>query len=422
MNDDRYSLAAAQGLDAQDPSWREHFWVPPTASGDECIYLCGNSLGLQPKRTRQLVSEELDDWARFGVEGHFQSRRPWYSYHEQVSEPLARLVGAKGHEVVAMNGLTTNLHLLMTSFYRPTPERYRIVIEAGAFPSDRYAVASQARFHGFDADDAVVELAPKAGQTTLLTEDVEAWLAEHGHSVALVMIAGVQYYTGQWHDIRRITAAGHAAGALVGWDLAHAAGNVPLNLHDDGVDFAAFCSYKYLNSGPGSVSGAFVHERWSQRSDIPRFEGWWGTEPETRFEMAPKFSPQRGAGAWQLSNAPVFSIAPLIASLELFDEIGMSALRVRSLRLTDYFLELLDRFGAGTFEVITPRHAAARGCQLSLRVPGRARELHSALADAGVVCDFRVPDVIRLAPVPLYNTYEDMWRFADVFRRVIGTS
>ena len=419
---DPYSLAGARARDAEDPSWRHHFHVPPGPDGNDSIYLCGNSLGLQPKRTAEILQEELEDWARLGVEGHFHARRPWYSYHEQVSESLARLVGALPHEVVAMNGLTTNLHLLMASFYRPTSERFRIVIEAGAFPSDRYAVASQARFHGFDPGDAVVELAPRDGEVALRTEDVEAWLAANGSSVALVMIGGVQYYTGQWHDIERITAAGHAAGALVGWDLAHAAGNVPLQLHDHGVDFAAFCSYKYLNSGPGSVSGAFVHERWSERTDIPRFEGWWGTDPETRFDMGPVFAPQRGAGAWQLSNAPVFTIAPLIASLELFDEIGMPALRARSLRLTNYLLALLERVDGDAFELITPLNDASRGCQLSLRFPERGRALHAALTEAGVVCDFRVPDVIRIAPVPLYNTYEDMWRFAEVFRSVLAAS
>lgn len=412
-------LADARARDAADPGWRDRFHIPPGPDGEPSIYLCGNSLGLQPKATAGVIQQELDDWARLGVEGHFTAARPWYSYHEPLQAPLARLVGALPHEVVPMNGLSTNLHLLMASFYRPTAARHRIVIEGGAFPSDRYAVASQARFHGYDPAEAVVALHPREGEAQLRTEDVVAYLEREGQAVALVMMGGVHYYTGQWHDMGAITAAGQAAGALVGWDLAHAAGNVPLALHDQGVDFAAFCSYKYLNSGPGSVSVAFVHERWSGRTDIPRFEGWWGTDPATRFDMGPTFEPQRGAGAWQLSNAPVFAMAPLVASLALFEEIGIDRLRARSLALTGYLLELLDAVGSGHFSVITPRDSAARGCQLSLRVPGKAKALHEALMAAGVVCDYRVPDVIRLAPVPLYNTYEEMWRFAAIFREVV---
>lgn len=414
------SLDHARALDAESPGHRDRFHLPAGPDGEPLIYLCGNSLGLQPVGTRAVVTQELDDWASLGVEGHFHAERPWYSYHEPLQASLGRLVGAHPQEVVPMNGLSTNLHLLMISFYRPTKTRSKILIEGGAFPSDRYAVASQARLHGFDPDDAIVELHPREGESHLRTEDVLTWLQEHGETCALVMMGGVHYYTGQWHNIEAITEAGHAAGALVGWDLAHAAGNVPLQLHDHNVDFAAFCSYKYLNSGPGSVAVAFVHERWSGRTDIPRLEGWWGTDPATRFDMGPKFAPQTGAGAWQLSNAPVFAIAPLVASLTLFDEVGMPALRERSLALTDYLLTLLDEAADGRFSVITPRDHAARGSQLSLRVPDKAKALHQALMDAGVVCDYRVPDVIRLAPAPLYNGFEDLWRFAQIFRQVVA--
>ena len=415
------TLDIARQLDRDDPlrSYRDRFHIPPGPDGRDTVYLCGNSLGLQPRGTRQAMLDELDDWARLGVEGHFEGRHPWYSYHEEVAEAAAHVVGATTEEVVMMNGLTTNLHLLMVSFYRPTPERYRIVTEAGAFPSDRYAVASQARFHGYDPDDAIVELAPRDGESTLRTDDIVAWLDEHGGDVALVMLGGVNYYTGQAFDLRAITEAGHRAGAVVGFDLAHAAGNLLLNLHDDGVDFAAWCSYKYLNSGPGSVAGAFVHERHAFAPDLPRFAGWWGNDPKTRFTMPETFVPQRGAAGWQLSNAPVFTTAPFRVSGGMFLEATMPALRAKSERLTGALLDLVDALPDGSVEVITPRDVAARGCQLSLHVHGDAKRLQSLLQSEGVVADFRPPSVVRVAPVPMYNTFEDVWRLADLLRRVV---
>lgn len=409
------TLQDARTRDAADPlrRFRDEF-IFPQHEGQDAIYLCGNSLGLQPRATARLIAEELDDWARLGVEAHFHGRRPWYGYHEQFAEPVAHIVGALPHEVVVMGSLTANLHTLMVSFYRPTVERYKIVIEANAFPSDRYAVASQAQWHGFDPADAIVEFAPRAGAELIETEDVEAWLREHGHEVALLLFSGVNYYSGQAYNIPRITAAGHAAGALVGWDLAHAAGNLELRLHESGCDFAAWCTYKYLNSGPGGVGGAFVHERWANAPQLPRFAGWWGNDPGTRFEMPHEFVPQRGAPGWQVSNAPVLAMAAHLASVRLFAEATMPALRAKSIAMTDYLLGLIDTIPTGRFTVITPRDPAARGGQLSIQASRDPRELFEELQRAGVICDFRKPDVIRIAAAPLYNSYEDLWRFADV--------
>ena len=410
------SLDHARALDAADPlrGFRDEFFLPDGPDGPDgnpAIYLCGNSLGLQPKGVRAAIGQELDDWARLGVEGHFDGRTPWFDYHEIFAEPLAEIVGAKPGEVVVMNGLTVNLHLLMVSFYRPTAERYRIVIEAGAFPSDQYAVASQARFHGLNPADAVVELGPREGEEILEEADVEAYLAEHGDSVALVLLGGVNYYTGQAFDRARIARAAHAAGALCGFDLAHAAGNLRLTLHDDDVDFAAWCSYKYLNSSPGGVSGVFVHERFAERADLPRFAGWWGHDPESRFKMGPEFHPQPGAPGWQLSNAPILAMAAHRAAVELFEQAGMDRLREKSVRLTEYLLGLLDEIPSDRFRVITPRDPARRGSQLSIQAAEGGRELFAELQERGVICDFREPDVIRIAPVPLYNSFEDCWRF-----------
>ncbi len=408
------SESQALDLDRLDPlaSFRSRFLLPRTKTGEEAIYLCGNSLGLQPRTTRAALEQELDDWARLAVEGHFEAKYPWYSYHEDLCEPLGRLVGAKPHEVVSMGSLTNNLHLAMVSFYRPTAERFQILTEAGAFPSDRYAVDSQARFHGFGPDDAIVSL---GGESDLVDEaEIEAYLETNGHRVALVMIGGVHYYTGQLFDMARIAKAAHKAGAMVGFDLAHAAGNVPLQLHDWGVDFAAWCSYKYLNSGPGGVAGLFVHDR-HKNADLPRFHGWWGTHPETRFKMG-AFEAQAGAGAWQLSNAPVMSMACHRAALAIHDEAGMDALRQKSLSLTDFFLSQLDRLPTGRVEIISPTEAHRRGSQISLRIHGDGPGLHQALAGAGVYCDFRHPDVIRMAPAPLYNRYHELWRVAEILR------
>lgn len=382
------------------------------------LYFCGNSLGLQPKTARTLIVEELDDWAALGVEGHFAGRRPWYPYHEQFREPAARLVGARPGEVVMMNSLTVNLHLLMVSFYRPTTDRFKILIDWPAFPSDIYAVKSQMKCHGFDPARAFLAVRPRDGEHVIRTEDVEALLEHEGASIALVLMSGVNYFTGQFHDIARITAAAQRQGCIVGWDLAHAAGNVPLALHEWNVDFAAWCSYKYLNSGPGAVAGAFVHERHGRNADLPRFAGWWGNDPASRFLMhlQPDFVPREGADGWQLSNPPILAMAPVLASLRIFDEVGMASLREKSLRLTGYLEHLIDGIPDKRFEIITPRDTAARGCQLSVLAHDNPKGLFKRLKNAHVIGDFREPNVIRAAPAPLYNSFHDVWRFAEILR------
>ncbi|MEZ6184789.1 MAG: kynureninase [Planctomycetota bacterium] len=423
------TLEQAQDLDARDPlaGYRERFWIPPSPADParESIYLCGNSLGLQPKTTRPALMQELDDWQRLGVEGHFEAQTPWYSYHEVVREPAARLVGAFPDEVVVMNSLTVNLHLLMLSFYRPTPTRPKLVIDAPCFPSDVYAVKSQLRLHGYDPEEHLIWLRPREGEHCLRTEDVEATLAAEGAQVALALITGVNYLTGQRMDLERIARAAHAQGATLGVDLAHATGNVPLRLHDWGVDFAAWCSYKYLNAGPGSLGGAFVHrkhlgqegaEAFAAFRAQPRCEGWWGNDPASRFAMEGEFVPVPRADAWQLSNPPIFALTPVKTSLELFDEVGIPALRAKSVALTGYLERLIDAIPGEVFEVVTPRDPEQRGCQLSILVHERPEELFRALQAAGVICDFRRPNVIRVAPAPLYNGYVDCWRFAQVLR------
>ena len=418
-------LAQARVLDAADPLrlMRDEFCFPPGKSGAPKIYLTGNSLGLQPKGTRQAVLDELDDWARLGVDGHFHARRPWLRYHARFTDVGARLVGAQPAEVVVMNALTVNLHLLMVSFYRPTATRHRIVIERGAFPSDRYLAHSQARFHGYDPAEAVVELGPREGQHLLDTDDVLHFIETQGHTIAVFLLSGLNYYTGQVFDIRRITQAARARGIVVGWDLAHAAGNVELNLHDDDVDFAAWCTYKYLNAGPGAVGMAFVHERHHKTADLPRFAGWWGNDPDRRFLMTHEFEPAPSADGWQLSTAPVLLMAPLAASLALFDRVGMRALRQKSEKLTTFLLGLLDDVTVahpGKLTVLTPREPSARGNQLSLRVQVEPERFLKALAEREVVCDFRRPDVIRAAPTPLYNSFEDVWTFAEIVRQSLA--
>ena len=409
----------ARALDEADElrAFRQQFHFPKGKGGEPIVYLCGNSLGLQPKGVRQSIEAELRDWADLGVEGHFEGENPWYDYHTFLCEPMARVVGAKPHEVVVMNALTVNLHLLMVSFYRPTQRRYKIVIEKGAFPSDQYLVDSQAAFHGFDPAEAVVELEPRAGESWLRTEDVTQWLDTHGHEVALVLFGGVNYYSGEAMEIGAITKAGHRNGCVVGFDCAHAAGNLLLRLHDDGPDFAAWCTYKYLNAGPGGVAGVFVHERHADSPDLPRFAGWWGNDPGSRFEMQRTFVPQYGAAGWQLSNAPVLSMAALKASLELFDAAGMDRVREKSEQLTSYMLGLIDTIPSERFEIITPRALHRRGSQLSIRTLKSPEALFEALTEAGVVCDFRRPDVIRVAPAPLYNSFEDVWRFCAILAR-----
>lgn len=416
----REEAAALDAADALAPL-RAEFHLPPRADGSPSVYLCGNSLGLQPRGTREDLLAELDDWARLGVDGHFEARTPWFDYHQALKPGLARICGAREDEVTSMAGLTTSLHALLVSFYAPQGRRRKILLEGGAFPSDRYALASHARLHGHEPADALVELQPRPGESLLRRQDVLDRIEALGDELALVMLGGVHYYTGQLHDIAAITAAGHAVGAKVGWDLAHAAGNVPLQLHDWDADFAAFCSYKYLNAGPGSAAGVFVHERWGNAPELQRLAGWWGNDAASRFSMPAQFVPARGADGWQQSNAPVFTMAPIRTSLRLFDRATMPALREKSLALTG----LLERaiaavVPAGTATLITPSDPAQRGCQLSLEVPERGEALHRALAEAGVVCDFRRPSVIRMAPVPLYNRFDDVVRVAEVFARLLG--
>jgi kynureninase len=399
-------------LDRSDPlaHFRDRFHIPRRSDGSPVVYLCGNSLGLQPKSTRDYVNEVLDDWGALAVEGHFKSKHPWMPYHETLTRQTAGLVGALPHEVVVMNNLTVNLHLMLVSFYRPTRERHRIVIEANAFPSDRYAVESQIRFHGFDPDSSLVELQPRSGEAALRTEDIVEFLNREGSSVATVLLGGVNYYTGQAFEMEAITRAGHTAGCIVGFDLAHAAGNIVLKMHDWGADFAVWCSYKYLNAGPGSTAGCFVHERHAERTDLPRFAGWWGHNKQTRFLMGPDFDPIPGAEGWQLSNPAILPMAALRASMDIFDEAGMDRLRSKSVKLTGYLESLL--LGNPDLELITPRDPNQRGAQLSIRVMHNARRVFTGLNDEGVICDWREPDVIRVAPVPLYNSYNDVDEFA----------
>lgn len=406
------------------PTLRAQFHVPPDPSGryGEVAYFAGNSLGLQPRALRERLGAELDDWARLGVEGHGEAARPWVRYHEFLREPAARLVGAQPREVVVMNSLTVNLHLMMVSFYRPTAQRHAIVIEDSAFPSDSYAVRSQVHWHGYDPDEAVIRLRPRPGESTLRTEDVVEFLAAQGDRVALVLLGAVNYYSGEYLDIPAITAAGRAAGAVVGWDLAHAAGNLPLRLHDWDVDWAAWCSYKYLNSGPGSLAGAFVHERHLADRTLPKLAGWWSTDPATRFEMEPVLTPVDCADSWQLSNPPILAMTPVLLSLEMFDTVGIDALREKSLRLTGYLEEQLAQACAGrAVEVITPRDPQRRGAQLSVRIGGvSAGEVSERLRhEHGVIADARNPDVVRLAPAPMYCTFHDCWRAASALAEVM---
>lgn len=419
------SLAAAQALDAADPlkSYRDRFYIP-TFHEKAVRYFTGNSLGLQPKSAQAYVQQEMDDWAKWGVEGHFHGKNPWFSYHEFLTEKAARVVGALPKEVVVTHSLTTNLHLLMVSFYRPAATRTKILCEAKAFPSDLYALESQVRFHGLNPDVDLVTLAPRDGEHLLREEDVLAKIAELGDTLALVMIGGVNYYTGQLMDMPAITKAGHAVGAIVGFDLAHAAGNIHLKLHEWDVDFAAWCSYKYLNSGPGGVSGMYVHERFANRPDLPRFAGWWGYDKATRFQMEPGFKPMEGAEGWQLSNAPVVSMAVHWASLEIYDEVGMERLNEKTVLLTGYLEFILDELSAKykdqcRFEIITPREKTRRGAQLSILVHGKGKALFDALSANGVVADWREPNVIRVAPVPLYNSFEDVYYLGKYMEEAI---
>ena len=411
---DLYSEAHARALDAADPlrEMRAQFLIPKHDGADQA-YFVGNSLGLQPRGARAHVEEVLDKWAAEAVEGHFTGQAQWLSYHELVREQLARLVGAKPVEVVAMNTLTVNLHLMMVSFYRPTAQRPVILMEAGAFPSDRHAMASQVAFHGFDPATDLIELEPDEPGGTFSMAAIERAIAEHGPRLALVLWPGVQYRTGQAFDLKEIARLAHAQGAMCGFDLAHGVGNLELALHDSDADFAVWCHYKYLNSGPGAVAGCFVHERHAS-TDRPRFAGWWGHNVDTRFRMGPEFVPTAGAEGWQLSNPPILGMAPLRASLELFDRVGMAAIRTKSRQITGYLESLIQLRLSDTLQVVTPAEPERRGCQLSLRVIGgraRGRALFDYLASRGVLGDWREPDVIRISPAPLYNTYADVLRF-----------
>ena len=411
----------AQGLDANDPlcGFRERFHFPEVQNGVEPIYFTGNSLGLMPKSARAYVEQELTDWERLAVDGHLHAKHPWLTYHEFLTQQMAAIIGAKPIETVVMNSLTVNLHLLMVSFYRPTTTRHKIVIEKGAFPSDQYAVESQIRFHAYDAIDSLVELTPREGETTLRTEDILDVIEREGDSIALILLGGVNYYTGQAFDMKAITEAGHKVGAIVGFDLAHAAGNIELKMHDWNVNFAAWCSYKYLNGGPGAVGGAFIHERHAESFDLPRFAGWWGHDKETRFLMGPEFHPIAGAEGWQISNPPILQMAALRASLEIFEKAGVAALTEKSRKLTGYLESLIDNIRDERISIITPRDPDQRGCQLSIRVRGGDRLLHERIVVRGVFADWREPDVIRVAPVPLYNSFADVFRFTGILKECL---
>ena len=444
------SPALAGKMDTTDrlKSFREKFFIPKQADGTDVIYLTGNSLGLQPKTARAYVEQELKDWETLGVEGHIHAKNPWLPYHEFLTEQMARVVGAKPLETVVMNSLTVNLHLMMVSFYRPTATRNKIVIEKGAFPSDRYAVESQLKFHNVwspglsrpvgdhspakagneppeggtpnEIPNALIELAPREGESTLRTEDIIDAIEREGDSIALVLLGGVNYYTGQAFEMKPITEAAHNVGATVGFDLAHAAGNLELHMHDWNVDFAVWCSYKYLNAGPGAVAGAFIHERHANAFDLPRFAGWWGHDKATRFLMGPDFVPIAGAEGWQISNPPILQMAALRASLELFDEAGMAALRAKSEKLTGYLESRLNQIDDDRISVITPSDPKQRGCQLSIRVRDSDKSLFEAISARGVFADWREPDVIRVAPVPLYNSFADVYQFSEILKECLA--
>ena len=411
----------AAAMSARDPlaSYRNCFHIPRGPDGAEWVYLTGHSLGLQPKSVRAYVERELKVWEDIAVEGHFHGKQPWIPYIELLTEPTARLVGALPSEVVVMNTLTVNLHCMMVSFYQPTRERNKIVIESNAFPSDQYAVKSQILFHGYDPASSLIELAPREGETVIRTEDVEALLEKAGGKIALLMLAGVNYYSGQFFDLARITAAARAKGCVVGWDMAHAAGNVPFALHDSNCDFAVWCTYKYMNGGPGCIGGCFVHERHARDLKLPRFAGWWGQDKATRFKMGPDFHAIPGAEGWQLGNPSVLPMAALRASMAIFDEVGMAALRAKSVTLTGYLEFLLNQHPSRHFSIITPRDPAQRGAQLSLRLHGKGRAVCDKLKNEGVICDWREPDILRAAPVPLYNSFSDVFTFVEKFIPIV---
>jgi kynureninase len=419
------TLEFAREADAEDPlkQFRHRFHIPQH-NGKDCIYFMGNSLGLQPKSAGQYVQQELDKWARLGVEGHFQEKNPWLSYHEIFPAQLSKIVGCLPNELIVMNQLTVNLHLLMVSFYRPTNDRFKIICEAKAFPSDQYALESQARFHGFDPEDAIVEVSPRPGEFVIRTEDVLSAIKHHGETVAMVLFGAVNYYTGQYFDLESITRTGQSVGAFVGYDLAHAAGNVELHLHEWNADFGSWCSYKYLNSGPGGVAGAYINERHITNSDLPRFAGWWGHTKETRFQMEKGFEPIPTAEGWQLSNAPILPMAAHKAAVDIFDEAGINNLHQKRIALTGYlhFIlnEINNRHKSKQIEIITPANPGERGCQVSMLMMKQGRKFFDELTSRGVIADWREPNVIRVAPVPLYNRFEDIWKFGNLMESMLS--
>ena len=417
-----HTFEQARKLDLADElaDFRDRFHIPRNKEGQDKIYFCGNSLGLQPKSTKKAIEQELEDWANLGVDGHLLGKNPWLPYHEALSEPMAKIVGAKASEVVIMNSLTANLHLMMVSFYRPASGRYKIVIEHTTFPSDVYAVKSQLRFHGYDAEDGLIFLKPKEGESIITKDDIDQLLDRHGEEIALIMIGGVNYYTGQYFDLKYITEAGHRHGCVVGFDLAHGAGNIQPNLHEIGADFAVWCTYKYLNSGPGSLSGAFVHQKHADWGDKPRFEGWWGTNKSNRFKMKPQFESLSGAEAWQLSNPPIMAMAPIKASLSIFEEAGMDRLREKSKLMVEFALECLADLPEDKIKILIPEDPEARGCQLSLQMQQPEKAFFHALEARDVVADWREPDVVRIAPVPLYNTFMDIYNFSNIIKEELN--
>lgn len=415
------TLEFAKELDTDDPlkDFRDKFYIP-IINKKQCIYFVGNSLGLQPKTTQDYIYNELENWANYGVEAHFHAKVPWVDYHDMFVELLSKIVGCLPQEVVVMNHLTVNLHLLLTTFYRPTKKRFKIICEAKAFPSDQYALESHAKLHGFNPDDIIVEVAPRTGEHNIRTEDIIETINKNKDELSLVLFGGINYYSGKVFDMKTITEAAHNAGAYCGFDLAHAAGNIELHLHDWNVDFACWCSYKYLNSGPGNIAGAYIHERFVSNSSLPRMAGWWGYDKESRFKMEKNFKPIPTAEGWQVSNSPIISMAAHKASLDIFEEAGMDKLIKKSKQLTGYLLYILGELDPDKkiFEVITPGKEEERGCQVSVLFLHKGKEIFNALKKHGVLSDWREPDVIRFAPVPLYNTFEDVYQFGQIFKHL----
>ncbi len=415
-----FSLEFAKSMDQKDPlrSYRNQFYFPKTANGKDKVYFSGNSLGLQPKSTRSYVEQEMKDWETLAVKGHFLSKNPWYTYQRILKKGLAECVGAQEHEVTAMNSLTANLHFLFVSFYRPTKQRYKILMLKNAFPSDQHALRSQVKFHGYDPKTSLIQIGPSASEGILDPKELYSVIEKQGQEIALIFLEGVNYLTGQLFDMKKITELGHAQGCTVGFDLAHATGNVPMHLHDWDVDFAMWCNYKYMNSGPGVVGGAFVHDRFSKDKTIPRFEGWFGHNEDTRFLNEAEFDPMPGVDAWQVSNVPILSSAALKASLDMFVEVGMENLRKKSLQLTAYAEFLLKEHCKHKVDIVTPSDPAQRGCQLSTAIEGIGKKVYEKLIESGVICDWREPNIIRIAPVPFYNSFEDIYHFVEILNGV----